>query len=96
MQIACTMPPENLEIRRKLGLLYGCFGVFIALFMTNFIDYLQKMHEFSHESRDMKTMTATNYTIVFDLDEDFYPKYKELEMGSWIEESRKNGSHYLS
>ena len=64
--------------------------------MTNFIDYLQKVHEFSRESRDMKTMTATNYTIVFDLDEDFYPMYKELEMESWIEESRKNGSHYLS
>ena len=70
--------------------------VFLSLFVINFNDYMRKVSENGYVEWDVKTMTAGDYTIEFDLDETFYDDYVEKEMNKWIAESKKEGREYLS
>ena len=74
------MKEETLGDRNKHALLLGCIGVFLALFVINFNDYMRKVSENGYVEWDVKTMTAGDYTIEFDLDEGFYDAYVEKEM----------------
>ena len=42
-------------------------SVFLALFMINFLDYVRKMQEFNYVEWDVKTITAGDYTVEFDI-----------------------------
>ena len=45
---------------------------------------------------DVKTITAGDYTVEFDLDETFYDDYIQKEMDDWIDESAAEGREFLS
>ena len=70
--------------------------MFIALFVINWNDFMRKVSENSYVDWDVKTMTAGDYTIEFDLHPDFYKDYLEEEMDKWIEESKQENRVYLS
>lgn len=96
MQVGCLMENEQLGNRIKHALVLGSAGVFIALFVINWNDFMRKVSENSFVDWDVKTMTAGDYTIEFDLHPDFYKHYLEEEMDKWIEESKKEDRVYLS
>lgn len=75
IQVGCTMPDEQLASRRKHALVLGSVGAFIALFAINYIDFVKKKEENAFVAFDVKTITAGDYTIEFDLDETFYADY---------------------
>lgn len=54
----------------------GCIGIFMALFVVNFIDYMKKHAEFGYVSWDIKTLTASDYTVEFLIDKSFYDRYE--------------------
>ena len=74
----------------------GCTGVFIALFVINYNDYMRKVSENGYVEWDVKTMTAGDYTVEFDIDKTFFDDYCEKELDNWVKESEKEGRVYLS
>jgi len=96
VQVACMLPSEELVHRKKFALLLGCAAVFIALFVINYLDYIKKVQEDTYIEWDVKTITAGDYTIEFDISETFYQDYIENEMADWIEISANEGRQYLS
>ena len=95
-QVACTMPNETLTNRRKHALVLGSVGAFIALFAINYIDFVKKKEENAFVAFDVKTITAGDYTIEFDLDEQFYADYLLKQHDSWVRQSAEEGREYLS
>ena len=61
----------------------GCAAVFIALFVLNYVDYIKKTQENNYVEWDVKTITAGDYAIEFDITEAFYNDYMELEFENW-------------
>ena len=72
MQIACTLSNDQVVNRQKDSLFLGCVAVFIALFVLNYIDFIKKIQQNDYVEWDIKTITAGDYTIEFDITVDFY------------------------
>lgn len=72
VQVGCMVPNETLASKRKHALCLCCVAVFIALFAINFIDFVKKKEENSYVEWDIKSITAGDYTIEFDLVAPFY------------------------
>ena len=70
--------------REEQGLLIGCFATFIALFVINYIDYIKKTQENNYVEWDVKTITAGDYAIEFDIKPEFFASYMEKEYESWV------------
>mmetsp|Transcript_10851 Transcript_10851/g.14604 ORF Transcript_10851/g.14604 Transcript_10851/m.14604 type:complete len:316 (+) Transcript_10851:248-1195(+) len=96
VQVGCLMPDQELVVRKSSALILGSAGVFIALFVINYNDYMRKVAENGYVEWDVKTITAGDYTIEFDLDPTFFDDYCEQEMDAWIKKSKKEGREYLS
>ena len=54
----------------------GCLGVFVYLFSTIYLDYLKQVQKNNFLDFDIKTITAGDYSIEFDLDHRIYEKWK--------------------
>jgi len=50
------------------GLLTGCIAVFVYLFSMVYFDYIKTVQSSLYVDWDVKTITAGDYTIEFDLD----------------------------
>jgi len=61
------VPEDQLAIREAKGLALACCAVFISLFTINFLDYVKKVQENNYIEWDVKTITAGDYTIEFDI-----------------------------
>ena len=83
LQVGCLLPDEQVAKRRKSGLFLGSIGVFIALFVINYLDYIKKVSENSYVEWDLKTITAGDYTIEFNIDEAFYDDWVKKELEAW-------------
>ena len=70
--------------------------MFIALFLINYNDYLRQMTNWGFFTWDINTVTASDYTVEFNIEPGFYEDYCEKEMESWIRQSEKEGHVYLS
>ena len=68
IQFACIVDHDILIGREEQGLVIGCCAVFIALFVINYIDYIKKTQENNYVEWDVKTITAGDYAIEFDID----------------------------
>ena len=77
------MEEDQFFHRRKVGLLIACSAVFCALFFINYVDYIRAIGECNYIEWDMETVTASDYTIEFDLDPKFYKDWQEQEMEAW-------------
>ena len=60
--------------------------VFLALFIISYLDYIKKMQESAYVEWDVKTITAADYTIEFDLDPAFFEKWLDQEAETYLEE----------
>ena len=67
MQLGCVLPEKEVGERQIEGLLIASISVFLTLFMINFLDYVRKMQEFNYVEWDVKTITAGDYTVEFDI-----------------------------
>lgn len=61
----------------------------MGLFMFNYVNYIKKLQENDYIEWDVKTITASDYTIEFDLHPNFYNDFLENEMEAWNEECKK-------
>ena len=77
--------------RQEQGLFIGCAAVFIALFVVNYLDYIKKSQENEYIEWDVKTITAGDYAIEFDIGPDFYKDYLEIQKEAWIDEAARQG-----
>ena len=61
--------------------------MFIALFVINYIDYIKKTQENNYVEWDVKTITAGDYAIEFDITPAFFDDYVSKEHAKWVEKS---------
>jgi len=59
------------------GLMFGSLTVFIYLFTLVYFDYVKTIEANKYIDWDVKTITAGDYTIEFDLDRDMYEHWKK-------------------
>lgn len=67
MQVGCVIPDAQVIARQEEGLVIACAAVFLALFIINYFDFIRKSQEFSYVEWDVKTITAGDYTVEFDI-----------------------------
>ena len=71
------MTEEDMVTRRELNLLIACMATFIALFLINYVDFIQRKQENDYVFWDLKTLTSGDYTVEVDIGPDFFAKYEE-------------------
>jgi hypothetical protein len=65
--------------RQIEGLIIGCLGVFMALFFVVYIDYVKQMMKSNYIEHDVKTITAGDYSVEFDIPEKLYKTFLSTE-----------------
>ena len=56
----------------------------MALFMVNYLDYMKKIQENNYIEWDVKTITAGDYTIEFDITPSFFEDFLVKEYTTWL------------
>jgi|TARA_B110001450_G_scaffold256624_1_gene287813 hypothetical protein len=64
-----------MSYRKEIGLFIGCLSIFIYLYTLVYLDYIQVVQKLKFIDFDVKTITAGDYTIEFDLEEDIYDNF---------------------
>lgn len=75
VEIACTYSDDELTSRQVFGLYQASIGVFLSLFMIVYVDYIRSVQTSDFVEFDVKTLTAGDYTVEFDITESFYRKF---------------------
>ena len=65
IQMGCTYTDDELKTRQIYGLFIGCITVSCALFVKVFSDYLEQRAWNEYKLWDVKTLTASDYTVEF-------------------------------
>lgn len=73
----CVLTPEELTTRQVEGLVIGCIFISVALFTLVYIDYIRQIAKNNFVEWDVKTVTAGDYSIEFDISKEFYAKFIE-------------------
>lgn len=89
IQLACIIDHESYGNAQEVGLIICCLAVFVAMFVINYIDYVQKLEENSYVEWDVKTITAGDYAVEFDIDEEFYNDYMKHVHDEWFEKTNE-------
>ena len=63
----------------------ACSVTFVALFVVNYLDYIQRLQEINYIEWDIKTLTSGDYTVEVDIGGHFYDNYRRLEQEKWFE-----------
>ena len=72
-------------------------AVFVALFCLNYFDYVRKNQQLNYVEWDVKTITAGDYTVEFDIDPSFYNDWLDKEAENFLqEEHARSGKSYSS
>ena len=72
VQYICEIPEDRSAGRRVFGLAAGCIAVFIYLFSIVYFDYIACVQMNKFVDFDVKTITAGDYTIEFELNNKHY------------------------
>jgi len=97
MQIACMIPPEEITDRQISGLIIGCTAVFLALFVVNYIDYIESIQQNMFIEWDVKTITAGDYTIEFDIEPEFFKKWVNTTYAKFcVKQNQEKKIKYVS
>jgi len=80
VQVGCIIPDSLTTTRRIFGLFIGCVGVFIYLFTVVYYDYIKTVQANLYIDWDVKTITAGDYSIEFDIVQDTYDYWKDHYM----------------
>lgn len=67
VQVPCVIEAKFLVIRKVFGLLVSCGAVFIYMFSTTYFDYLACVQTNKYIEFDVKTITAGDYSIEFEI-----------------------------
>jgi len=70
VEIPCVIKSEYFIIRKVFGLIISCGAVFIYLFSTTYLDYLACVQNNKYIEFDVKTITAGDYSIEFEITND--------------------------
>ena len=68
LQAPCLFPSSQFVWRQLVGLTVACWAVFIYFFTLTFFQYIRCVQENKYIDWDIKTITAADYTVEFDLD----------------------------
>mmetsp|Transcript_16104 Transcript_16104/g.25013 ORF Transcript_16104/g.25013 Transcript_16104/m.25013 type:complete len:83 (+) Transcript_16104:587-835(+) len=68
---------DKLDDRQIAGLVIGCIAVFVYLYTLVYIDYIKSVQVTKFIDWDVKTITAGDYTIEFDIDKSVHMKFLE-------------------
>jgi hypothetical protein len=63
-----VIPENNQKQREEFGLIAASIGVFIYLFTVVYFDYFKSVQMNKFVDFDVKTITAGDYSIEFDID----------------------------
>jgi len=55
----------------------GCLCVSIALFLTLYTSFIEQRAQIKCQEWDVKTTTAADYSVEFEISEKFFAKFKE-------------------
>ena len=76
-------------------MIIACAAVFLALFIINYFDYIRKNQEFSYVEWDVKTITAGDYTVEFDISPEFFEEWLDKEAEGFLaQEHQRSGKTY--
>jgi hypothetical protein len=75
LQIACKLTHEEVTDRRVQGLLIASLTIAIALYVSVFTDYIRQVAKNDFVEWDIKTVTSGDYTIEFDITDEFYDRF---------------------
>lgn len=75
LQIGCTIGHDELHQRQVQGLLIACLTVAVALYVSVFTDYVRQVAKNNFIEWDVKTVTAGDYSIEFDITDEFYDSF---------------------
>ena len=71
-------------------------AVFIVLFIVMYLDYMKKIQENNYVEWDVKTITAGDYTVEFDISPDFFDDWLIKEYIKWVGIQAEAGVEYIS
>ena len=77
VQLPCHINNSDKNQREIFGLMTGCLAVFVYLYTLVYFDYIKTVETNKYVDWDVKTITAGDYTVEFDLDPDTYEHWKE-------------------
>lgn len=77
MQAPCLVQSKFGSTRQIEGLVVGCIAVFIYLFTLIYFDYIRCVQQNLFIDWDVKTITAGDYTVEFDIPAKVYTKFLE-------------------
>ena len=72
LQIPCMFPNKETPWRKAAGLYIASFGVFIYFFVFNVFGYIESVQSLKYVDWDVKTVTAADYTVEFDIPSSMY------------------------
>lgn len=74
----CAIPDADLQTRQVEGLVIGCIFISVALFTLVYLDYIRQIAKNNFVEWDVKTVTSGDYSVEFDITEEFYAKFIEV------------------
>ena len=77
MQSPCLIPKKYSNGRFIFGLYCGSVAVFVYLFTMLYIDYINCVQVNNYIDWDVKTITAGDYSVEFDLLPETYERWKD-------------------
>ena len=77
VQAQCEIDRKYTKDRFGFGLLVSCISVFVYLYTLVYFDYLKTVQKNLYVDYDVKTITAGDYTIEFDIDKEAYKHWEE-------------------
>ena len=78
LQIACKLDHDEITTRRIQGLLIASLTIAVALYVSVFTDYIRQIAKNDFVEWDIKTVTSGDYTIEFDISDEFYDRFVQL------------------
>ena len=96
IQVGCLVPADAITGREVKGLVLACCAVFVSLFIINFLDYVKKIQENNYIEWDIKTVTAGDYTIEFDITPKFFQTFLDKEYEDFNSKAMDDGIDYVT
>ena len=97
VQIGCVFPAEQVIDRRVYGLAAGCTCVALALYALNYFDYIKKDQENQYLEWDVKTITAGDYTVEFDIPPEFFERWADRGYMKFVgKQHRERRKYYIA
>lgn len=73
----CFVPKEHIGKRLIGGLILACMGTFVFLYINLYVDYVKNMQENLFIDYDVRTITASDYSVEFKISLNQYEYWKK-------------------